>query len=180
MCSPSLFFAHKTGRSRGRTELLAAAVFGMKNEQHMHGRQLERSAAAQRGTPGSPGYFSLSTGALSLTLPFLCWSKAAKGRDLGHTWRSPAPVSRAGSAFPAFLACPEIKEELQPRWNGHREHTQHNTTEHSCCQQQRKHYPRFVGEGAAPGRAVQWGTAQGRQRPEQCPVSIPRLSFPRA
>lgn len=34
--------------------MLAAAVFSMKNEQHMYGRQLEPSARCRAGTPRLP------------------------------------------------------------------------------------------------------------------------------
>lgn len=113
-------------------------MFSMKNEQHMHGRQL-----------GSLGLFPSLRGALSLTLALLCWNNSAT--DPGHTWRSPTPggvlglqsVPRDHRGAGALL---EQAPWVHPAQQG--------TAAASSKETLSQIIPDY-GEGAALGRAVQ-------------------------
>lgn len=90
------------------------------------------------------------------------WSESAK--TPGDPEAAPDgprhPVPPDGSAFPAFLACPGALREVVALLE-RATRVQHKITDHSCSQEQMKHYPQFTEEGPALARAAKRGTARG-------------------
>lgn len=181
MCFPSLFFSHKTGRNRGQTEMLAAAGFSMKNEQHAYGRQLESSAhcrARDSTAPSKPHWlFPSFSGALGLTLALLHCCTCGNGASQPNLERPEAapdghqqPVLLNGSASPAVLACPGAFREVVA-WLEWAMRT-HKIIDHSCCQQQMKPYPQFIDEGLALVRAVKRAQHRAAAQPQPHRLSI--------